>query len=149
MKKRWGKRMKRHRIGFFTGALALTLLIMFACAKKEYAKVIKDNWRIELPEGCQVIYVKQSEAGFNGDSERYHVFDCNNAQGMLELVEWYDGIVKENASYRLLDVLGVEDADYPQPGIYKKYVQDKAGGSKLVLLYSPDSALLYVMEDFY
>ncbi|HOG00468.1 MAG TPA: hypothetical protein PKW29_05090 [Clostridia bacterium] len=141
--------MKRRWLRFCAGALGLTLFLISACAKKDYAEAIKGNWGIELPEGCQAIYVKQSEAGFNGDSERYHVFDCSDAQGMPELVEWYDGIVKDNASYRLLDVLGVEDADYPQPGIYKKYVQSKAGGSTLVLLYSLDSKLLYVLEDFY
>lgn len=41
------------------------------------------------------------------------------------------------------------DEDYPQPGNYKKYVQTKAGGSTLVLLYALESKLLYVLEDFY
>ncbi len=131
------------------GALVLALPTLPACAKKDYAAAIETNWGIRLPEGCEEIYKKQSEPAFNGDSERYHVFDCGEAEGMPDLVAWYDGLVTDDASYRLLDELGVTKEDYPQPGKYKKYTCKKTNGSTLVMLYSPDTKLLYVLEDFY
>lgn len=95
--------MKTHR---FIALLVALVFVLAGCAKKDYAEIIKDNWGVALPEGCEVVYAKQSDAGFNGDGERYHVFDCGSAEGMTELVQWYDGIVTDDASYRLLDVLG-------------------------------------------
>lgn len=129
--------------------MALAFMFAAAYAKKDYAEVIEANWEIKLPAGCEVVYVKQSDPGINGENERYHVFNCASAEGMTELVQWYDGVVTDDASYRLLDVLGVKDEDYPQPDNYKKYVQTKEGGSTLVLLYALESKLLYVLEDFY
>lgn len=75
--------MKTHR---FIALLVALAFVLAGYAKKDYAEVIEANWEIKLPASCEVIYVKQSDPGINGENERYYVFDCGDAEGMTELV---------------------------------------------------------------
>lgn len=143
--------MMRKTSRILVAVLILMLLAPSACSgtDRSYASAIEANWSIKLPDGCKEIYSKQSEADFHGDGERYHVFDCSNAEGMLDLVEWYNEAITSNDSNYILNRLEVSEADRFQPGAYKEYTRKNVDGSLLILLYSPETQLLYVLEEFF
>jgi len=45
--------------------------------------------------------------------------------------------------------LDIDESYLIKPGGYWRYAKSHQDGSKLIVLYSPEQQLLYVLEDFY
>ncbi len=129
--------------------LILASLLLPACSKAGYLKVIEANWDVSFPDDAEEILSVSTPAGFHGDGERYHVFRCGGFEGFEPLLSW-DDFTLDGAYYpsTMWSELEVAEEDLPQQGAYKRCRCVQADGSAVLFLFSVDHSLLYVIESF-
>lgn len=143
----WGPFMKRICGCFILIAMAAALV---SCTKTNYAEIIEHNWDLVLPSSCEQVYGVSSDPGFHGDGERYHVFSCSDAEAMSTLLKWSETVIKDTSFlFNVVAELDIDESYLLKPGGYLRYAKSHQDGSKLIVLYSPEQQLLYVLEDFH
>jgi lipoprotein len=139
--------MKRICVCLILIAMAAALV---SCTKTNYAQTIAHNWDLVLPSSCEQVYGVSSDPGFHGDGERYHVFSCSDAEAMSTLLKWSETVIKDtNFLFNVVMELDIDESYLIKPGGYWRYAKSHQDGSKLIVLYSPEQQLLYVLEDFH
>lgn len=129
------------------GSLALCNFIK---ETNSYSKIIELNWGIRLSGSYKEIYSIDSGASFHGDGERYHIFEYNPKEDIINALEWrYDeNKCIEQSISEILERLNVPD-EY-SPGFkykYQYYFKEKKS-STICILLNDDEGLMYVIEHF-
>jgi hypothetical protein len=140
----------------FTGSVLLVFVFLaisfYIKFNKPYTEIINLNWSIILPKDYKVIYSADSGPSFNGDGERYHIFEYKNEENVDNSLKWKS---EKNDNFELkikeiLDNLNVSNESRPDfQSKYKYYSQMKEDNSEIYLIFMADTKKLYVIEDIF
>ena len=138
--------------------LGCMMLCFSAChSESDYASVLNTNWGISLPAESKYRqeYEKATEASFQGDGFRYHVFSYEKEEPIDKLLAWtgterrtiFHNSVRE-AALQWLNEIGVPKVNRPsfQDCVY--WYQNQDDSSELVIFKDPVQKKLYVVESF-
>ena len=135
--------------------------ILFGCEDIFFTNcidIIRENWDIQLPTPTEEIFHESGPVSFQGDGERYHVFEYDNEDIINSSIQWIDA--KDNSiNAGVQDIIeGLEiydDVEIPKefrPNIkekYKFYTISEEDNSKLYLVYIPGTNRIFVAEDLF
>lgn len=115
-----------------------------------YSNIIQANWKIELPEEYEEVYVCDSGESFLGDGERYHVFQYEENKDIDKALDWKENknIGIESAVTEILLNLNIDTMYAPNfEEKYKYYFQkDDTDFSKLYIIFSKKENRIYIAE---
>ncbi|MGK0465893.1 hypothetical protein [Clostridium sp.] len=141
------------------GVIFLITTSIYLYVNKPYTEIINLNWSISLPEPCKEIYSTDSGSSFNGDGERYSIFEYENIEDVNLSLKW-DNNENEVVDLAIMKVLQSEIMGFIKvlsipldnmPNFksqYRYFRKWKSDSSKLYLIFVPDTKLLYVIEHF-
>lgn len=145
---------KKHILTFFIIALLLLASAWSINVLKNgssYLLVLKLNWGITLPSGCELTYQAEGEPGILGDGGRYHILTYHKSVSFpSEISERTVSEKEREVISNLLTNLSVKGTEYPPfARITHGYLTKREDSSVLYMLYSQELKTLYVIEDFY
>jgi predicted heme/steroid binding protein len=137
--------------------IVITVLIVgvsinrYISEHNKYSRILKMNWKIELPDKYKEIYSLDSGPSFHGDGERYHIFGYENNINISSSLEWRDG--KDSAlEENVKDILGkLEVSEENIPDLqksYKYYYKLADDSSRIYIIFSSNLNRVYVVEEF-
>lgn len=140
---KWG------RWGFVLLAVVLVATFWFL-SKPTYLHIIKLNWEVDLPTGCEQLYEQDTGPSFHGDGLRYHVFAYRRAPKLEG--DWLAAPLAEadrQEVERILSKLQVDGADAPAfERVTHTLTRRQRDNSTLYMLYAADNQRLFVIEHF-
>lgn len=140
-----------------TGIILLSVIvlgtILYLNHKKSYTEVVNENWSIELPKPKQELVSFDSGASFQGDGDRYHVFQYGDNAKLMSSLNWTDSRdeVMEAEVTKVIDRLIVSDDQYPDfQNNYRHLKKTHIDGSSMIwLIYFIETQRLYVIEEIF
>lgn len=117
-------------------------------------RVINLNWELDLPFGYQTIYEMNSDASFQGDGERYHIFkyrEIEKVKKALNFSQTYDENFESDVCL-ILEGVEVDSTFYPsfqQGNLYFKMIRKSDGVSTIYMILDVKQRLLYVVENIF
>lgn len=151
--------MKKKSVIVFSIALVGAFIIgaIVWMSMTGYSRVLKTNWELEIPFSarCSEVYEKDTGASFNGDGIRFHVFSCKNEDRIDDMLVWTDddhstiyyGSLSE-AAEQWLDVLDVPEEWRPEYDDSRYYYCSQEDNSELIIFWSKEAKMLYIVENF-
>ena len=142
------------RIVSIIGIITFVMLIASVIITKEqnhYYHCINVNWNLDLPRNYEEIYYKDSGPSFNGDGERYSVFEYENLEEIKDAIEWQD----KNSSIEIkmvsiLRKLKVPEEYYPNYNSNcKYYYYIEEDNSKIYMILDINLNKIYIVEDIF
>ena len=88
------------------GVIVVIMIISSVIITKEhnrYHHIINSNWELNLPTNYEEIYYKDSGPSFNGDGERYSIFQYENLDEINSLLEWENK--NDYVEFRIKEIL--------------------------------------------
>ncbi len=69
---------------------------------------------------------------------------------MSTLLKWSESVIEDTSFlFNVVMELDIDESYLIKPGGYWRYAKSHQDGSKLIVLYSPEQQLLYVLEEFH
>lgn len=116
---------------------------------RPYHEIIYLNWKINLPNKYEEIYSTDSGPSFNGDGERYHIFQYKREEGIGVFSSW-DSNKNREMEKKVKDILySLEVPKDKKPNFKKHYyycTRNKHGNSDIYLIYFRDTKELFIIE---
>lgn len=152
-------RQKNLLIAIVCAVLLVCVIVCFtACySPSDYASAINANWGISLPAEAKYKqeYENSTEASFNGDGFRYHVFSYEKEEPIDKLLAWsqterktiYCDSIKE-AALQWLNEIGVPKVNRPTYKDCVYWYQSQDDNSELLIFKDAAQKKLYVVECF-
>ena len=115
--------------------------------------VIKENWDTQIPIPTKEIFHESSSVSFHGDGERYHVFEYENEEDIINSsIQWIDS--RDNSiNAKVKDIIyDLEISKEFRPNIkdkYKFYTISKDDNSNLYQLYIQGTRRIFIAEDIF
>lgn len=136
--------------------LCAAILMLFAgCSSGDYSSVLQTNWGFELPDGCELIYQKDSGASFHGDGFRYHVYSCADTAAVSDAFEWTDSgnttvfyDTRLEAAAAFLDELGTPENERTDFSRCLSAYYSQEDSSEAFLFFDSAGGRLYIIESF-
>lgn len=123
----------------------------------DYSTALNMNWGIELPRAAHYseIYKQDSGACFHGDGILYHVFSCEAAKPIDEMLAWKDSEEKTVyfASYQeavtaWLNEINVPADEAPNVSDCVYWYVSCDDHSEMILLWNSNFKRIYAVESF-
>lgn len=121
--------------------------------------IIKENWDIQISAPTEEIFHESSSISFHGDGERYHVFEYENEEDIInssiQWIDYRDNSINAKVQDIIYDLETYYDVKIPEkfrPNIkdkYKFYTISKDDNSNLYLVYIPGTSRIFVAEDIF
>ncbi|MBX9138401.1 MULTISPECIES: hypothetical protein [unclassified Clostridium] len=136
------------------GVIVVIMIISSVIITKEhnrYHHIINSNWELNLPTNYEEIYYKDSGPSFNGDGERYSIFQYENLDEINNLIEWQE----KNSSIEInmisvLRRLEVPEEYYPDfKTNFKYYYSIKEDNSKIHMILDSNLNKTYTVEEIF
>lgn len=116
-----------------------------------YHHIINSNWELNLPRNYEEIYYKDSGPSFNGDGERYSIFQYENLDEINNAIEWKDK--NSSIEINIVSVLrGLEVSEEYYPDFktnFKYYYYMKEDNSKIYIILDTNLNKVYTVEDIF
>ena len=133
--------------------LLVLLVLMIFWGSEDYTRLIRLNWKLDLPASESCLYETDSGASFGGDGERYHVLAYVDDSGLEEALEREAEPLApaEEAVTAILDGLSVpadQRPDYADCCWFTAFRPEDAR-DKLYLLANSAGTRLFVIESFF
>lgn len=149
--------MKKRIAYGLIGLLLLSALgyFVWASLSPSYLRILRANWGLDIPNhiGCTELY-GQSTSSFHGDGPRFHVFQYQREEPIVQLVDWRSDqppvIVQGISVQTIMDELEVPEQYRPTdlescPWWYQSKIKNT---NHLWLLLDDQEDRLYVAEFF-
>lgn len=136
------------------GVIVVIMIISSVIITKEhnrYYHIINSNWELNLPRNYEEIYYKDSGPSFNGDGERYSIFQYENLDEINNSIEWQE----KNSSIEInmisvLRKLEVPEKYYPDFKInFKCYHYEREDNSKIYIILDTNLNKIYTVENIF
>lgn len=118
-----------------------------------YAKVVKMNWEIKLPENYEEIYETDSGSSIQGDGDRFHVFQYDKAISTKKIgLNQKLSQEKKNEILEILNGLEVPKTYYPiwKHNLSCKVLSDKDDERSIIyIIYDNNENKLYIVENIF
>lgn len=142
------------RLVSIIGVITVIMWISSVIITKErnrYFHAINMNWNLDLPRNYEEIYYKDSGPSFNGDGERYSVFEYENLEEIKDAIEWKDKSSSiEVNMVSILRKLKVPEEYYPNYNDNCKYYHYIEGdNSKIYMILDINLNKVYIVEDIF
>ncbi len=140
-----------------TAAALLLLAVCIWCIPSGYSWVLESNWGISLPGQAHLTEVYEQDSGdsAHGDGIRYHVYDCDAPDAVLEMVDWSDEEPATNyfdslsqAAEEWLNEIDVPQEQRPDPSVCICWYDEQEDGSEIILFWNGEAGRLYLVESF-
>ena len=122
-----------------------------------YSNVLEANWGISIPfkSKYKEIYQKDSDASFNGDGIRYHIFSYEY-EDYIELMFAWDSTENNTifsssyseAANQWLKEIGVPEERYPNYNNCSFKYKSQEDNSELIIFWDNEKNELYILESF-
>lgn len=118
----------------------------------DYSVALEANWGIELPSGARYteVYETASEASFQGDGVRYHVFVYEHEGYMAELLAEENLLPADSSTPAdvLLDELSVPEEERPAYDACVSRYMKQSDNDTIYLFLDKQRNKLYIVESF-
>ena len=132
--------------------IVLVLLLAGCALFPDDAGAIYLNWGVALPKGYTLAYETDTGASFGGDGLRCHVFTWQDGSALEELLPWSEEDEEGTAlAKEMLEGLEVPEETWPNFSACLSWhgnIREEDLRDKLVILYIPEGAMLWVLESF-
>lgn len=128
---------------------------LFSKNLNSYVWIFEQNWKLDLPDGGNVVYEKDTGTSFHGDGIRYHIVQYDDVAVLDNTFEWNTekGFLVGEDSYKLkvdewLNEIGVSPVDRPDIDHCDFYYEKTSDSSELIVLLDRNLLRLYILERF-